>query len=154
MVDAPAVPLSSIRDVFVSGGGGKCMYPFVDNVKDDHAASSSMKTEERPDAPRGGAMTKRDIQTIRLRASELMCGNNNDDNINDCCGRFVRSTNLLTADDGKSSTVVRIITSCDEDDIEGGASMRHITPQVEEDAMSDDDDDYDASNPPLQPHLT
>ena len=42
MVDAPAVPLSSIRDVFVSGGGGKCMYPFVDNVEDDHAASSSM----------------------------------------------------------------------------------------------------------------
>ena len=41
-VDAPAVPLSSIRDVFVSGGGGKCMYPFVDNVEDDHAASSSM----------------------------------------------------------------------------------------------------------------
>ena len=39
MVDAPAVPLSSIRDVFVSGGGGKCMYPFVDNVEDDHAAS-------------------------------------------------------------------------------------------------------------------
>jgi hypothetical protein len=144
MVDVPALSLSSIREYFIGGGGGwKCIYPFVNNGDDDHVASKN--SEEGLDGLRGKAMTKyNDIQTIRLRASDLMCDNTNNDNIkNNYYGsRCVHySTNLLSAAaDGEPSTVVRIIAS--PEDIEG-ASMLYITP--EEDIMLDNDD-YDISN--------
>jgi hypothetical protein len=143
VVDVPAVSLSSIRE-YVTGGGGKCIYPFINNGDDDQAAMSK-NTEEGLDGLRGKAMTSADIQTIRLRASDLMCDNTNNDNINDNyygsrCVHY--STNLTsTKTDGQPSTVVRIIAS--PDDIEG-ASMQYITP--EEDIMLSDNDDYDTSD--------
>ena len=143
VVDVPAVSLSLIREYFIGGGGGgKCIYPFINNDDDDQAAMSK-NSEEGLDGLQAKAMTRTDIQTIRLRASDLMCDNTNNDNINDNyygsrCVHY--STNLTSANDGQPSTVVRIIAS--PEDIEM-ASMQYITP--EEDIMSDNDD-YDTSN--------